>query len=172
MKLMTHLVKAILQLNTLLLVLYPRQRGRSYDALRTMGVPGRCRRNAVDELLLRLREDAPAGPRMAELALRWIFGMPVGAGQMCPNRNDDASMLELVGQPISSLLQIKSLILSLVVTASVERVMQVPSCPAARKTTHLSWAIPALKRLPLLRAWFSLSSGNVPDILRGKHLDA
>ncbi len=53
---------------------------------------------------------------MHQLVLVWqrprievaSFGMPVGAGQMRPNANDDASMLGSLAATLLSLLQIRS----------------------------------------------------------------
>jgi len=154
----------------LLLGIVSEGNGRAMDALRTMGVSGDAVRNAVDELVAQTPEDAPAGPRMAEPRIEGgIFGMPVGAGQMRPNANDDASMLEQFGRNLTKLAADKKLDPVIGRDREIERVMQVLA--RRQKNNPLILGDPGVGKTAIVEGLVQLiASGNVPDILRGKQV--
>ena len=154
----------------LLLGIVSEGNGRAMDALRTMGVSGDAVRNAVDELVAQTPEDASAGPRMAEPRIEGgIFGMPVGAGQMRPNANDDASMLEQFGRNLTKLAADKKLDPVIGRDREIERVMQVLA--RRQKNNPLILGDPGVGKTAIVEGLAQLTaSGNVPDILRGKQV--
>ena len=154
----------------LLLGIVSEGNGRAMDALRTMGVSGDAVRNAVDELVAQTPDDAPAGPRMAEPRIEGgIFGMPVGAGQMRPNANDDASMLEQFGRNLTKLAADKKLDPVIGRDREIERVMQVLA--RRQKNNPLILGDPGVGKTAIVEGLVQLiASGNVPDILRGKQV--
>ncbi len=136
--------------------------GVGMDALTRMGVSGDAVRNAVNELI----DATPAEeqrPRPQEVRMGGMPGMPP-RGQ-----RDDASMLKEYGRNLTVLASEGKLDPVIGRDREVERVMQVLA--RRQKNNPLILGDPGVGKTAIVEGLAQLiTTGNVPDILRGKQI--
>ena len=148
----------------LLLGIVAEGNGRAMDALRAMGLSADAVRNAVNELIAKDEGDRPKqGGGMGQVFIG--MGAPAGASAS----SDDESMLEKYGRNLTKLAADGKLDPVIGRDAEIERVMQVLA--RRQKNNPLVLGDPGVGKTAIVEGLAQLiSSGNVPDILRGKQI--
>ncbi len=147
----------------LLLGIVAEGNGRAMDALRAMGLSADAVRNAVSELIAKEDEGKP---KQQGAGGQVFIGMGAPAAQSSP---DDESMLEKYGRNLTKLAADGKLDPVIGRDAEIERVMQVLA--RRQKNNPLVLGDPGVGKTAIVEGLAQLiSSGNVPDILRGKQI--
>ena len=135
--------------------------GVAMEALSRMGISGDAVRNAVDELIAKNPEQ-PSRPQVSEVRL----GQDMMGGQ---ESGDDGSMLEEYGRDLTKLATDGKLDPVIGRDREIERVMQVLA--RRQKNNPLILGDPGVGKTAIVEGLAQLvAAGNVPDILRGKHI--
>ena len=144
----------------LLLGIVQEGNGVAMEALSRMGVSADAIRNAVDDLIAKNPEQ-PSRQQVSEVRL----GPDVVGG----TGDDDGSMLEEFGRDLTKLAGEGKLDPVIGRDREIERVMQVLA--RRQKNNPLILGDPGVGKTAIVEGLAQLvSSGNVPDILRGKHI--
>ncbi len=148
----------------LLLGIVAEGNGRAMDALRAMGLSADAVRNAVNELIAQDEGNRPKqGGNMGQV----FIGMGAPAGAQAAS--DDESMLEKYGRNLTKQAAEGGLDPVIGRDAEIERVMQVLA--RRQKNNPLVLGDPGVGKTAIVEGLAQLiSSGNVPDILRGKQI--
>ena len=148
----------------LLLGIVAEGNGRAMDALRAMGLSADAVRNAVNELIAQDEGNRPKqGGNMGQV----FIGMGAPAGAQASS--DDESMLEKYGRNLTKQAAEGGLDPVIGRDAEIERVMQVLA--RRQKNNPLVLGDPGVGKTAIVEGLAQLiSSGNVPDILRGKQI--
>ena len=148
----------------LLLGIVAEGNGRAMDALRAMGLSADAVRNAVNELIAQDEGNHPKqGGNMGQV----FIGM--GAPANAQAASDDESMLEKYGRNLTKQAAEGGLDPVIGRDAEIERVMQVLA--RRQKNNPLVLGDPGVGKTAIVEGLAQLiSSGNVPDILRGKQI--
>jgi ATP-dependent Clp protease ATP-binding subunit ClpC len=145
----------------LLLGIVQEGNGVAMEALSRMGVSADAVRNAVDDLIAK-NPDQAARPQVSGVRL----GPDVMGGS---SEGDDSSMLEEFGRDLTKLAGEDKLDPVIGRDREIERVMQVLA--RRQKNNPLILGDPGVGKTAIVEGLAQLvSSGNVPDILRGKHI--
>ena len=148
----------------LLLGIVAEGNGRAMDALRAMGLSADAVRNAVNELIAQDEGNHPKqGGNMGQVFIG--MGSPANAQAA----SDDESMLEKYGRNLTKQAAEGALDPVIGRDAEIERVMQVLA--RRQKNNPLVLGDPGVGKTAIVEGLAQLiSSGNVPDILRGKQI--
>ena len=148
----------------LLLGIVAEGNGRAMDALRAMGLSADAVRNAVNELIA---QDEGNRPKQGGNVGQVFIGM--GAPASAQAASDDESMLEKYGRNLTKQAAEGGLDPVIGRDAEIERVMQVLA--RRQKNNPLVLGDPGVGKTAIVEGLAQLiSSGNVPDILRGKQI--
>ena len=148
----------------LLLGIVAEGNGRAMDALRKMGVSADAVRNAVNDLIAK-QPNAGQQPATADVRMGSFMGGPGPQDQ----GSDDGSVLEQYGRNLTKLAADGKLDPVIGRDREIERVMQVLA--RRQKNNPLILGDPGVGKTAIVEGLAQLvSSGNVPDILRGKQI--